>query len=97
MTDPLLRPQPMTPEAVADLVTRTRRNQYGAARAREEARLAAIRGVQYWKHGPDPDEDSLGRRAARFVELSGVSMSFAARQFGVSTQRVAAILAEKRR
>ena len=87
----------MTPEAIADLVERTRRNQYGAARAREEARLAAIRGVQSWTHGPQRDEDSIGRQAARFVELSGVSMSYAARFFGVSTSRVSAILAEKRR
>lgn len=97
MTHPLLEPKPMTPEAIADLVRRTRRNSVLAHDARERERLAAIRGIQSWTHGPQRDEESIGRQAARFVELSGVSMSYAARFFGVSTSRVSAILAEKRR
>lgn len=97
MTNPLLIPQPMSPEQIADLVERTRRNMQIADDSRESARLEAISGSgrQVWRHGPPPDPACAGRRAAALVRIAGVSVSYAARRFGVTAQRVSNILREE--
>lgn len=76
MTDPLA-PIPMTPDEIADLVSRARANGEAAAQAGFANLSSLRRGKPCMRHNPVLEE------AARFALERKRTLSFAAREFDV--------------